>query len=65
MRVTDGAVDAVGHQLVVLADFERNRPVRAEVDVRAVKEPETDNEAYNTGQERHEAKGIVSHRKDR
>ena len=38
--------------------------VRAEVGVRAVKEPETDNEAYNTSQERPEAKGIVSHRKD-
>ena len=53
------AVDALGHEAVPLADLERDRPVRPEVRVRPVEEPEPERHARVAGDEGDRTKGVV------
>src|SRR5262245_36405492 len=58
-RVTDVPVDAVGHEPMLLPHLERDRPVRAQIRVRAGEEPQPDREADGAREKRDRAKRIV------
>ena len=63
--MADAAVDALGHERVALAQLERDRPVGAEVGVRAVEQPERDREQRRARDESRRVERVVREREQR
>ena len=63
--MTNVAVNAVRNEPMALAQFECDRPVRAQVRVRTVEEPESRCETGGTGDKRSGAKRVFRGRKYR
>ena len=55
-------INASGDEAMLLSHLQCDRPIRTEVNVRAVEEPETDHETHHTGNERTDVKRIFSKR---